>query len=67
MEAFNNWRIICSVIVGVPLALSSIAASFWLAESPYYLVNKKQFDKAREVFRKISVYNSRPPFEFNLV
>lgn len=39
---------------------------YCLDETPRFLVRKNKFDEARAILRKMSVYNNRPPYEYNL-
>ena len=38
-----------------------------MVESPRYLVSKNRFEEANEIFKHISTYNNRPPYEFHLL
>lgn len=62
----NNWRILISCAIGIPLLISTILAGCFLVESPRYLLTKNRFKEAREILCKIAVFNQRPAFEFHL-
>lgn len=53
--------------IGVPLTIMTVIAYQFLVESPRYLISRNKFDEARYIFKYISVYNLRPPFEYNLL
>ncbi len=51
--------------IGLPLCASVILSHIYFCESPRYLVSKKKYYEARQVFRHISEVNNRPPFQFH--
>lgn len=60
------WRYLCIFSMGLPLLLSIYLTHYLLDETPRYLVRYKRYNEARMILRKMSTYNQRPPFEFNL-
>jgi hypothetical protein len=65
-EFIPDWRLICIFVISCPLLFSLLLVNYCFCESPRYLVSIKKFDRAKEVFRVISVFNRRPSFKFNL-
>lgn len=63
----NNWRVIVLFFIGIPLLISIIPMIYYLDETPKHLVEIKEYSKATEVLRKISIQNNRPPFKFHLL
>jgi len=63
----HNWRILILIFIGIPLFISVIPMIYYLDETPRHLVAVNEYEKAREVLKKISLFNLRPPFRFNLL
>eukprot|EP01016_Furgasonia_blochmanni_P028223 TRINITY_DN2965_c0_g3_i3.p1 TRINITY_DN2965_c0_g3~~TRINITY_DN2965_c0_g3_i3.p1 ORF type:complete len:633 (-),score=34.63 TRINITY_DN2965_c0_g3_i3:160-1950(-) len=62
----NDWRAICTVLIGVPLMVSFIYTYKFLPETPRYLVSKNRFVDAKKALSNISFFNRRPRFEWRL-
>ncbi|EGR31611.1 major facilitator superfamily protein, putative [Ichthyophthirius multifiliis] len=60
-----QWRYIFVFAIGLPLFCSVGLSYLYFCESPRYLVSKKKYYEARQVFRHISEVNNRPAFQFH--
>ena len=64
--ASNRWDYIFLYCMAVPWFISLWPNFKWVFETPRFLNQKKNFDKAREVINKICAINLRQPFRAKL-
>ena len=62
---FRDWNVLLLYWIAIPLTIQ-IVSYIWIYESPKFLVSKKRFSEAKEVFKKIAATNKKslPDFKF---
>ena len=62
---FRDWNVLLLYWIAIPLTVQ-IISYLWIYESPKFLVSKKRFSEAKEVYRKIAKANKKnlPDFKF---
>lgn len=61
-----SWRYVFMINAGILLMTFPLAYLCFL-ESPRFLVSKGCYGQAREIFKRISITNKRPPYNFHLL
>ncbi|CAD8099970.1 unnamed protein product [Paramecium primaurelia] len=67
VDILQSWRLLMMWSIGVPLLITVVLDYFYFVESPRWLISKQQYDECRRVFRFMSIFNKRRPFEFNFM
>lgn len=65
VNLFPSWRY-TFIFMAAPMLISLPFMYKWFLESPRFLVKKRCYRQAREVFKEISITNKRPPYCFKL-
>lgn len=63
----QDWRQVFFYLMGILFLIFVILGAFYFDESPKYLVYKERTEEAKQILKKITRINKRPPFEFKLM
>lgn len=67
VQQMDNWRHLTQLSISIPILLTVVISYFYFVESPRWLASQQRYSECRKVFKFMSIFNRRRPFEFNFM